>query len=66
MRVVDRAWPDGVARLQELPVRVRACYYRTAKQRVAECEDEEDPGRIVALYRAVEMREGAEPAGECV
>lgn len=66
MRVTDRAWPDGVARTQELPTKVRACYYRTPKQRVAECEDEEDPGRIVALFRAVEMREGREPAGVCV
>lgn len=65
MTVTDAASRDRRPRTQELPMRVRACYYRTPRQLLAECEDETDPARIVALFRAQEMRSGAQPAGEC-
>lgn len=63
MNAVDRGAPDGLARLHEWPIKVEACYYKTPKQLVADCEDETDPWRIIALYRALEMRSGDDPVG---
>lgn len=63
MRVTDRGAPDGLTRTQELPVNVKACYYRTPHQLLADCHEETKPARIVALFRALELRAGKEPDG---